>query len=173
MKVLVCQKSEHAKGALANLVELSLGGNEIGDAGISALASACASGALPKCNSIKVVRSGSAPVTCTRLRRARRASIRPASSLGVERGSFRPGLLIRVLSRDALCSRGNGRRNGFWRIGSRCGCLCAHARARSLPQLMPTDLGTCAGTDFVAGLRVVRVQIRKWGYLRGHRRIGE
>ena len=122
---------------------------------------------------LKVVRSGCAPVTRTRLRRARRASIRSASSLGVKRGSFRPGLLIRALSRDALCSRGNGRRNGFWRIGSRCGRSCVHARARSLPQFMPTDLGTCAGTDFVAGLWVVWVQIRKWGYLRGHRRIGE
>ena len=41
-----------ASGSLPQLTELLLGENEIGDAGISALATACASGALPKCTCI-------------------------------------------------------------------------------------------------------------------------
>ena len=42
------------KGALASLKGLSLQRNQIGDIGMSALASACANGALPKCTTITV-----------------------------------------------------------------------------------------------------------------------
>ena len=38
----------HDKGAMANLKDLWLGGNQIGDAGVTALAQSCARGALPQ-----------------------------------------------------------------------------------------------------------------------------
>ena len=43
-----------ANGALPALEQLELTSNQIGDDGLSALASACASGALPKCTYIDV-----------------------------------------------------------------------------------------------------------------------